>query len=161
MTESTNVVYVMCSGLSCTHVSWIILRWPACFIIRVACGDPEMGEVCTQANIARELAVSTMCPLQGRVVGEQLRAVSFIPFCRIWADLAILIGPKKGKLRALIGLDICRICADLAILIGSDEAFCRIFLTGTPANTLRLFVLFDHGFYKLVRLCVICFKKQQ
>ena len=97
----------MCSGLSCTHVSWIILRYPACFVIRVACGDPEMGKVCMQANISCKLAVSTMCPLQGR-------AVSFIPFCRIWADLAILIG--------------------------SDEAFCRICLTETPANPANTFV---------------------
>ena len=27
---------------------------------------------------------------------------------------------KQGKLRALTGLDFCRICADLAILIGPD-----------------------------------------
>ena len=47
---------------------------------------------------------------------------------------------KKGKLRALVGLDFCRICVDLAILIGSDEAFCRICLTGTPANPANTFV---------------------
>ena len=50
-----------------------------------------MGEVCTQANIARELPVSTMCPLQGRVVGEWLasgceRSLSshFAGFGPIW-----------------------------------------------------------------------------
>ena len=82
MTESINVVYVMCSGLSCTRISWMC--YPACFVIRVACGDPEMGEVCTQANIARELAVSTMCPLQGRVAGERSLSSHFAGFVPIW-----------------------------------------------------------------------------
>ena len=102
-----------------------------------------MGEVCTQANIAWELAVSTMCHLQGRVV-------SFIPFCRIWADLAILIGPK----RQIEGTNWFRFLQDLCRFSHSDwfrRSFCRICLTGTPANPAntyesckhtRLFVLF-------------------